>query len=277
MYSVYYISYFESALRQILAALVALAVVLPGILDKNTRKTVFGTICVFLLHYSGVVILVFPLVNRISDEWFLKLFGKFKLRYFGIFIAISAGLLGLSTLIFSDRLIAFVKFLPASMESRLIGYFAFGVSGTYGIFTRLFLLLVILYMFNRLVKNQNCGRSEILFMKIYLGGFLLYCALYGNSIFASRINLYFKIIEIVFIPLLFYKCNFKKYELFAVFSVTALFLAAFYAKEVSNALSQTDYYNPSYWNYPYFTYLNKSNFLKYRPPDPKGFVFFYVR
>lgn len=273
MYSIYYITYYESAIRQLIAMSIAFVLIYPGIIDKNFYKVILGLILATMIHTSAIIMILFLLAYFISDELFNRiLFKHYLLIGIGIFILVCVSVI-LSKK-YNLGITSFIQILPDTLKGKVSFYNETSPSSLFALASRLLFFVGISFLY--LKSKQSINKNDIMLYKIYIIGFILYILLFNNALIASRLNAYFKIAEIVLIPNLIIRSQLIGWKLYSTMIVIIGLLTAFYCKEVYNAMLQMEYYNPSYFNYPYVSYYNKKSLLEYRGPDKYNLVYGYL-
>ena len=285
IYALYYMQFYENGIRQALA----MTIVLLGFVLSAKKKQVWfcllAPIVGLLFHTSAAIAFLF-IIPYISVKW-KALDNLIKKRYIvfsGLLVLVCVALLFFTTRqVFWDSLAV----LPDSIYIRLLNYIENSSFSIMSLFSRVAFLCVIsvLYIGS---KSKRSDMERMLF-RGYLIGILVYCMFFRIDIIASRMNAYFKMIEVVLIPNLIghfsvseitqlsfiTKLTEKKPVIIKVSKVCALvipvvLLSYMYLKTTKDVMGQSRYYNPGYI-YPYYTVFNVEDLYEYR--EPPGFVF----
>lgn len=153
-----------------------------------------------MLHTSGIFILI------------AYLFSKMKINRLTLLLLLFSSLI-IWQYGYSERLFFFiVKFFPKFLNEILIVYAAkfFEPLILQNILQRFLILIPILYFYPQLSDNNTI---ETLF-PIYYWGTIIYLLLGFWRLFATRINMFFRIIELIIIPILYEKVHGKKQKIF---------------------------------------------------------------
>lgn len=258
VYALYYLQFFESSFRQVLAMMLVLLGYWLTASKNRIWYALIGTAIAFTLHTSAIVSILFLLPYAAEKCKKCKAYmGKHP-----VVIALITGLLCTGLIVFScsPLFYALIEALPVSVASRIANYIE---NNTYSIMSLLsrivFLgLIVILYVGAR----SKISRAERIFFHTYILGFIIYCALFRFDLIASRMNAYYKITEIVLIPNLL--SHFSPADLkLPVFLKenrwlkpgllvgTAVLLSFMYLKTTKDVMNQSLYYEQGYL-YPYY-------------------------
>ncbi len=285
IYSLYYMQFFENGIRQALAMMI----VLLGLVLSVKKERVWFLLlapCLALVFHTSAVVSFLMLIPYISVKW-KKLDNSVRNHYIiwtGLFVIAAAGMLFISSW---QPLWDALTLLPESLYIRLEHYIRTTSFSVMSLVSRgVFLAVVsVLYIGSR---NRRTTSERALF-RCYLLGFIVYCALFRFDIIASRMNAYYKIIEIILIPNLighFSLSNFRKPQFVDKFIekkpaflkagkvcavlVPVALLTFMYLKTTKDVMGQSKYYNPGYI-YPYYTVFNVEDL--YWDREPPGFVF----
>jgi len=272
VYSFYYLSYFESSVRQLLALLVGLVLILLAYRTKRIYFALIALVVVPFIHVSAVVMFLF-LVPYVVSEKFIdeKIFrGRVWLKY------VLYGILCVCLLAFSVKIgiNGVADLLPTKIQSRISTY----LDGSYNKFALLnragFLCLIgFLYYF---AKDKVSLVDRYLF-RVYLVGFVIFCALFSVDLLASRFNMFFKFVEIILLPNLLVKNILPKKAQVAIAGVCVVLLCGYYCKQTKSTLELSKYHDVNYFNYPYFSYFNIEDMKDLRDNDAvhAGEEFYY--
>lgn len=262
MYAVYYLQFFESSFRQVLAMML----VLTGYWLAASKNRIWfglaGTALAFTLHTSAVISILF-LIPYLYEKC-KKLITRADRHPILLSLLFAMICIGLTVFSCSPLFYSLTELLPEALGSRVKTY----IEGTsYSIMSLLsrtvFLgLIVILYAGAR----RKVSRAERIFFHTYLLGFVIYCALFRFDLIASRMNAYYKITEIVLIPNLLAHfspealrlpafLNRKHLVKAGLLTATALLLSFMYVKTTKDVMNQSLYYEQGYL-YPYYNVFN---------------------
>ena len=261
MYALYYLQFFESSFRQVLAMVLIL---LGYWLTASKNRVWFALVAIalaFTLHTSALVSLLFFIPYLFEKSKKLKAWVDRHTLVVRLLLGlICLGMIGISFTPLFNRL---QNMLPASLASRLSFYFENSSHSIMSLLSRMaFLGLIILLYWG---SRRKVSRAEHIFFHTYLLGFVIYCVLFRFDLIASRLNAYYKITEIVLIPNLLGYFNPEELRLpgflearkgrklteAGVLAVTALLLSFMYVKTTKDVMGQSLYDNPGYI-YPYY-------------------------
>jgi hypothetical protein len=174
-------------------------------ITKNNYKRVFiWSIIAFLFHKSGILILVAYLFSRI----------KFNYRFFLVSIAISLVLFPLRNL-YSNLII---NILPFQLEKQILFYSS--VFKDQVTFIGLIQRLLILFPFINFYKKAIITKKEQIIFRMYFLGFIFYILFSFQGMFATRINMFFRILEIIMFPILIRRSKNKTTKLIFLIIIT---------------------------------------------------------
>lgn len=284
VYTLYYLQFFENGVRQALAMMLVLAGFMLAAKKEKVWFIIAGAVLGFTFHTSSLIGLLL-IIPYISVKW-KKLNGfiqKHSILSSGIFAAACIFMIGISLWqTFWDSL----SFLPDFIYSRMVQYID-GSSFSYmSLVSRLAFLAVVIVLY--MGSRGKVSNLEKMLFRGYLLGFLVYCMLFRADLIASRINAYFKIIEILLIPNLithFSLKNIKKPAFIsrlsadhkwidigtraAAVSVSVALLCFMYLKTTKDVMGQSKYYNQGYI-YPYYSVFNVKDM--YTEREAPGYV-----
>ena len=115
------------------------------------------------------------------------------------------------------------------------------------------------------MRKNNTHHDEIVenLYYIYCGGFLMYLSMIGNPLASSRVFVFFKILELVFISYYLKSHESDFTNIFILFFI-ALSMVLF-VKNINSYIEQGDYYSSvNFFNYPYVSVFNKDDIYEYR-------------
>ncbi|MBE7175756.1 MAG: EpsG family protein [Mucilaginibacter polytrichastri] len=200
------------------------------IVKKKFIQFLFLVLIASAFHYSALIFL---------SAYF---FDKLNLRYWLLFILICI----FQFVIKSDYLLILMakftyspainaKIASYAHSAKYGGELAFSLGNLFRIFLSGYLVL------NERMLKQD--RVLHLFATLYLWGYLIFCLFSFNTIFAARLNLYFRIVEVLLIPniLFLYRKEVVRYTLAYVVALCYLCLQEY--KQLSDAASYGFYNN----------------------------------
>jgi hypothetical protein len=222
---VFYIGYIFNGMRQ--GVVMGLFVfLLKDIEERKFLKVLFFTILGMSIHSSASFILV--------GYFFVRLVLSRK-----NYIILTIILLGL--VITNGLWTGFViKIMPGFIESRIFSYmqnFDAEVDNI-GLLQRVVILVPFLLYYPKLSSTNKS--FEFLF-KLYYLGFIFYSIFSFQDMFATRINMLFRVLEVILFPYLL-TININKYEKALIFVVTIVWGGVILLTELNHP-----------WNYPFVT------------------------
>lgn len=262
MYSIYYLQFFESSFRQVLAMMLVLAGYWLAASRNKIWFTLAGTALAFTLHTSAIVSIFFlsPYLYEKCKKF--KAWADRHPMIPGLLFGIIC--IGLTVFSCSPFFYSLTERLPEAIASRVKSYIEGNSYSIMSLLSRtVFLgLIILLYAGAR----RKVSRAERIFFHAYLLGFVIYCALFRFDLIASRINAYYKITEIVLIPNLLthfspealrlpFCLNRKRLIKAGMLTGTALLLSFMYLKTTKDVMNQSLYYEQSIL-YPYYNVFN---------------------
>ncbi len=255
-YAVYSITYMESALRQMLTLSIAMGFVF---VDWHEGKRLRAIICIgiaTLLHTSAAVLIILPVLFWNPRQLFIL---EWKLRTTLILAVLFAG---------AAAVVNFVDFTPIinklpSMLSYTIGSYYEKSGISYLALANRALFMAIVFALAWRAKDR-LGRAEKLLFNLYMVGFGLYCMFLRYDLIASRTNVYFRIADVVLIPILFEKNRDLVKKTFVAVPVMMMLLSFLYVKDITAIMDFAGYYGSNPLNYPYVTLFNAETLLDHK-------------
>jgi len=242
-YCMYYFTYITNAQRQGFVLIIFMFILLDLLLQKKYILYVIIVVVCSLFHTSILVVLILPFLNNKFKKYFLITGYLFAITNF------------IGTI-----------FIGADFITTVIGISnAYGVSGIsiLGILSRSIMLGIILsLMFLTKEDKRTIFLKNILIY--YFAGFAIYIAFANIPIMASRLFVYFQILEIIIISHLLFKLHSKWRKMFVLILVL-LIMPIFYWNNINAELIQGGYFNvSSILNYPYTHIFNPRRIREYR-------------
>ena len=204
---IFYTAYVFNVMRQGIAMTIFLFS-FKYILNNEIKMVILLTLVAISFHFSGIIIFFSYLITRLrinfSQKDILLILISFTIFSF-----------------FSSYFIKLFLFILPPIVSNKILSFANRFEGSVtiiGLAQRLLIIAPLLYHYKKLINVDN-DFKKIFF--VYVFGYILYCTFSFQELFITRINMFFRILEIILIPYLFrinLKINEKKliYVLFVI-------------------------------------------------------------
>lgn len=212
-YSVFFIPYALNGMRQAIAmGLFVFAI--PYFFSKKSLIVIMVTVLASLFHSSGFLIFVsyvFYLVAKKIKKWFYL---------FSFFCALLIYKLGLGGVILFNY----------TSVNRDVYTNEFDESTSFfQIIIRTILVLFIMFFSINIEKNNKIILS---LFNVYWFGYLLYIIFMDNNMISTRFNMFFRVLEIVLIPLILasYNLRFNKNSICILFLMPCFVL--FYSSSV---------------------------------------------
>lgn len=248
-FAVYSLTYVESALRQMLSISIALGWVFIDWADGKRIRAIIGILIASTFHTSALVLLVLPILfwnprPLYIIEWKLKTTG----------IVIGALLLVTAVINFVDLTPIFSR-LPTYLSFTILSYYDFAASPSLMALANRALFMAIVFFLTWRQKDDMAPREKLLF-NLYCVGFALYIVLMSSDELASRVNIYFRIIDFCLIPLLMYKNRDLVKKAVVGMPVMLMLLSFLYVKDITAIMGFAQYYNSNPLQYPYITVFN---------------------
>lgn len=198
-YLIFYIPYVFNGMRQAISMSIFILSI-HYIYYKKFWKTFFLTLLATSFHISGIFIIIIYFLNRIKLDYKVFLLAGFILSF----------------LFFKFHILEYLFsiILPYKVDT----YFELFSEPTsfFQLFTR-FALLLFFVFFLKYFKKYSFYYSLVY---IYTFGFFLYFSFFDLNMLATRINMFFRILEIVMIPIILYRSK----NLFTKISIIIIYL-----------------------------------------------------
>lgn len=179
-FSTFYISYAFNAMRQCIAMSIFLYSI-KYYRQRNIKKVILLAIIATLFHVTGLLILLGYLLFVFGDKPGLIFTIGFIVAFILSSLHISSGLV---YILFGTKGMKY--FLSAEPISN------------FQVITRLMIAIICL-IFNSIGKKDDFSNRLI---SVYIGGLFIYFAFKEYSMFATRINMFFRILEVLLFPYL---------------------------------------------------------------------------
>ena len=269
-YALYWLQFFESSLLQVLDIML----VLLGFWLTSSKNRIgyllLGTALACTIHTSAVISILLLL-----PYWFEKWDkGKaFVKRHIGLTVLATGGLCAALIFLTSSSLPwKLVSFLPEALNLKITSYLEETSYSILSLLSRLAFLAVIVALY--LGSRSKLCRAEKICFNAYVLGFIIYCGFFRFDLIASRMNVYYKALEMILIPNLLTHFSLEELRLpvflrkfqnnpprsetaarVCIFACTAALLSFMYLKTTKDVMNQSLYYNPGYL-YPYYNVFN---------------------
>lgn len=244
-FSFYYFVWTFSGLRQGLTLSIGVYYLLETLEDKNTRKFIFISILLSLIHLSAIILIPLYIGGRMN-------FNKGNLIIISIFavfmsmIPMAQMLARFTWLPFMDRLMPYID-----PSFSMLSIFSFKS------LVRLIFLSLGLFYYKSYSKQDNISEGII---NIYILSLLLYFILKSSEQTAARISIYGMFLNILILPNIYYMYKNKVDKL--IFLSGLITLSFFYfSKELSTMKNQSKLQNSQEIMIPYTNIYNKEKHI----------------
>lgn len=237
-YSTFFLIYAFSGIRQGLALAIIVSYVFPLLGKKINYKFFFYVILAALFHMSAIVCLLMPFI-----------YNK-KVNKQIIFIIL---LLITPLAILRINILNYVPF---------INLFYTGEKGSSNSILALLIRIIALvpiFLVNESIYKNNPNINGV--KNLFVCGYVLYCLLSFNDIVSSRINVYFRIFEGLFVFLLIYKSNLRIIpKQIAAYYTLICFITM--VSNINGFIVQGEYKNSNAFTYPYLSIFDSSQTIR---------------
>jgi hypothetical protein len=191
-FNVFYPNYSFNAVGQAIPMGIFI-LLLDDIAERNLRKVIVWSIIASLFHYSGILILVAYFLSKIKLNYLFYLFFTF----------VSVIFIKFNDLYYS----IFIRFLPELIVTKINFYSKVfnNEVNMINLMQRILILLPFLIFYKILI---NTKKEKIIF-RIYFIGFIFYVLFSFQGMFATRVNMFFRILEIILFPIIIKKSRNK--------------------------------------------------------------------
>lgn len=244
-YCLFYV-YFDTLLRQAISLSIVIAYVFDYIVEKRYSKAILFTILASLFHQSALILVIGILLLKIKEFNYKIILPSsivvVILSYFGVFETL-------------------INILPSFLKSRMIWYI-YSQGNIMAFLNRLFIYIIVMFLIMLNKSTKSFTDKDRIFIKLYSLFLLIYSIFFKVNLVASRLDIYFRIIEIILIPNLLYGLKGKFFYRTAPFIlIGSIFLNTYfginYYKNTKMFLYQGNYYTESVFEYPYISIFNK--------------------
>lgn len=212
------IGYVYNVIRQGIAMSIFIFLI-TDILENKTLKVLIFSLIAGSIHSIGYIIILIFLLKNIN----------FKRSTYIVLTMLNLAIVPISS-VFSGVL---TQLLPMSLQTKVYSFSSFFVESVdiIGVSQRLLVIIIMLFYFNKL-RNKFGHYFDFLLFTYFLG-FTIYCIFSFQGMFATRINMYFKITEILLYPSLL-SINIKNVEKLLLFLIVLLIALSIFSIEVQS-------------------------------------------
>lgn len=243
--SSFFIPYFLNQWRQAFAVAVFLRA-FPYLLNGELKKYFLWIILASTVHLSAIILLVAPIIQKIRIGRNLMLVIAFICI---IFLFINPFEFIISKLGF-ERLDFYI-----GNESTGAKYLAWLV--------RIILIIPMFLIPENLYKKRKIFRITRNFI---LSGFIIFCTFSFSELIASRLNIYFRVLEWYFAVLIIHHTKLKIISRQLCYCYL-MFITVLFAKDIQGAISQGEYENCNILTYPYLSVFDDKETIEFYRKD----------
>lgn len=250
-FAVYSLTYMESGIRQLLCISLALGWVFIDWSNGHKLRAIVGIAVASLLHTSAIVLVVLPILFwNPRSLYVIEWKPKTSVLVGAAFLAVAA-VVNLVDLSFLIRLIPW-----SSLEHALLSYYSEEATGIslMALANRSLFMAIIFFLTWR--AREDLTPSEKLLFNLYCVGYALYVVFMSFDLIASRLNVYFRIVDFALIPILFYKNRDFVRRTYVALPVMLVLISFLYVKDITATMGYAQYYESNPLKYPYITVFN---------------------
>lgn len=248
-YPTCYLTYYFSALREGIVIALFIGVLINLVEEKKWKKYTIGVLIAASIHSVALILLVIPLIVNLNENYYIVI----------INLSLLIGII-LSTGYFHDILIR-IPLIGDKLGSYLVSsVFFIALAERIVSYFLIYEFLVKEYSEN---KKEKVGCTRLLF-RLYTFGTAIYFCTMCMPLVSSRINILFKVIEIVLVTRVSNTSR-QKSILIAAFIVISIFMTI---KNINSYIVQGNYSDSvGILNFPYVTIFNKDDIYTFRSYD----------
>ncbi len=256
-FAIYSLTYMESAIRQLLSISILVGFVLIDWADGRKWRALLGIVAAAFLHTSALALIALPVLFYGPRRLYVI---EWKLR---TTLLVGAGLLGVAAVLTFVNLTPVLKLLPAQLEYKLLTYYEQNHSfSLLALGNRALFMLIVFALAYR--ARHWLGEEEKLLFNLYCVGFGVYLLLMSFDLIASRTSTYFRVVDVVLIPLLMHKNRDLVKKTIVALPVLLGLMAFLYVKDMTAILGFAEYYGNNPLQYPYVTVFNPDTLLDHK-------------
>lgn len=246
LYATFYLIYPFSGVRQGLAMAIVLGVLYPLLRNRQWVKYYLVLLVALLIHQSAIICAVLPFIYRI------KLQNSILVLIVGLCSVIMV--LGVNWLTMLP--------LPSTIMNRAEYYIE--ESSSPQLLAMLVRIAAILPIFLVSQKKYSTNPELRGVRNILCVGFIIYSLFSFSDLIASRMAIYFRIFESLFVYQLLYHAKLKKLHM-QIGIYYFLIASVLFTKDIGAQIDQGDYKNCNIITYPYLTVFDsEATIMTYR-------------
>lgn len=242
-YTTFYLIYPFSGIRQGFTIAILLSYVYPLLNQCKYTKCTLLILFTSLFHQSFLVCLLFLLVYKLKMRTGVLFF---LLIPFVLNLLLSVNIFEVIRIpYFSDRVMVY---MDEGSSSPILS-----------IIVRIIVLLPVFFISDRIYKENSELRG---LRNILICGFIIYSLFSFNDLTSSRLAVYSRVFEGLFLFLLIYRTNLKiiNYQLVVYYSFISFVL---FTKDINSFIEQGKYENCNIITYPYLTVFHSDDTIMY--------------
>lgn len=246
-YVFYYLVYVLSGIRQGLAIAIFVGIGIDLYKRKKYKEFILLILLTATIHVSVLITLAIFVVDRLGSSY----------KFYAVLAVLTI------LIIYFNFDVAIINMMPDFLSEKLSMYLEDGKASLLAFVNRFTILLLVLFYSHGEKEDKNL----VLFKNIYIFSFVLYLLTMKSMTISTRINLYFKIFEIILIPnvVAILLETSKKFKAVQLYGISMLIVSVLLLKTL-NAFLDEGYYKDhvNVINYPYVTVFNKDDLWKYK-------------
>jgi len=220
-FCIFYINYIFNGMRQ--GVVMGIFVYsLKYFRTNEFKKVLFISLISLSIHSSGIYIMIAYFIRNI----------ELKYKYYWIILFVGILLCLYNPL---ESILSKIHIFGISQKINSYNNTFLGSLDMIGILQRVLILLIFILNINLINKNSNAKQL----LNIYVLGWIAYCLFSFQSMLATRINMFFRIIEIILLPYVSYNIKNRPLKL-VIFIIIILWCGILLVSQLDN-----------YHNFPY--------------------------
>lgn len=247
LYSLYWLVYVNSALRQGLAMALFIFAFYQFVNTKNTVKYIFIILLASLFHKTALIGLVVLVVYR----FYRRLFNNKRFNLLLVFMALFLFLIKGDIIVINLMSLIGISISYQSSQANIMAIMLRGGN------------IVLMYLIYRSLHHRDKNESIKFQLYLYFISVLIFIAT-SNTPTLSRAIDFLMIIEIILFPNLLSYVRLRFDNLILV-GILVMISSILFVKDMGADLIQAKYYNKDILDYPYITFYERDKILNFRP------------
>lgn len=246
LYSLYWLVYINSALRQGLAMSIFIFAFYDFVNTKNTIRYVLTILLASLIHKVALIGLLVVVIHK----FYQRLFNNKKINILLIFVSLFLFLIKGDVIVSYLLSLIGINIVYQSTQANILAIILRVVN------------VILIYFLYRNISHIQKTESMKFQIYVYFISVLIFIAT-SNMPIISRATDFLMIIEIILFPnlLSYLRIRFDKLVLVGVIITIS---GVLFLKDMGADLSQGNYYNKDILQYPYISFLNREDIIKYK-------------